>query len=83
MNAANEKLCIGDWLKEYVDVLERDNKLDKTIERLDPDTDLNAASDNEVKKALLINLYKDAKNADEINNLYFDYLCNRDTYHLI
>lgn len=83
MNAANEKLCIGDWLKEYVAVLERDNKLDETIERLDPDTDFNAVSDDGAKKALLINLYKDAKNADEINNLYFDYLCNRDTYHLI
>lgn len=83
MNAANEKLCIGDWLKEYVDVLERDNKLDKTIERLDPDTDLNVASDNEAKKALLINLYKDAKNVDEVNSLYFDYLCDRNTYHLL
>lgn len=83
MNAANEKLCIGDWLKEYVAVLERDNKLDKTIERLDPDTDLNAASDNEAKKALLINLYKDAKNADEVNSLYFDYLCDRNAYHLM
>ena len=83
MNAANEKLCMGDWLKEYVAVLERNNKLDETIERFDPDTDLNAASNNEAKKALLINLYKDAKNADEVNSLYFDYLCDRNAYHLM
>lgn len=83
MNAANEKLCMGDWLKEYVTVLERNNKLDETIERLDPLIDPEAAGDNEVKKTLLVNLYKDVKYADEINNLYFDYLCNRDSYHLI
>lgn len=83
MNAANEKLCIGDWLKEYVDVLERDNKLDETIERLDPLIDPEAVSDNEAKKTLLINLYKDVKYAEEVNNLYFDYLCDKDSYHLI
>ena len=83
MNAANEKLCMGDWLEEYVTVLERGNKLDETIERLDPFIDLEAVGDNEAKKTLLVNLYKDAKYADEINNLYFDYLCNRDSYHLI
>lgn len=83
MNAANEKLCIGDWLKEYVAVLERDNKLDETIERLDPRIDPEAVGDNEAKKTLLVNLYKDRDYQDEVNNLYFDYLCNRDTYHLI
>ena len=83
MNAANEKLCMGDWLKEYVDVLERDNKLNEAIEKLDSHVDPEAVGDNEAKKALIINLYKDAKYADEINNLYFDYLCNRDSYHLI
>lgn len=83
MNAANEKLCMGDWLKEYVAVLERNNKLDETIEKLDSHVDPEAVGDNEAKKALIINLYKDVKYADEINNLYFDYLCNRDSYHLI
>lgn len=83
MNAANEKLCIGDWLKEYVAVLERDNKLDETIERLDPLIDSEAVGDNETKKTLLINLYKDVKYAEEVNNLYFDYLCDKDSYHLI
>lgn len=83
MNAANEKLCIGDWLKEYVAVLERDNKLDETIERLDPLIDPEAVSDNEAKKTLLINLYKDVKYAEEVNNLYFDYLCDKDSYHLL
>lgn len=83
MNAANEKLCIGDWLKEYVDVLERDSKLDETIERLDPRVDPEAVGDNEAKKALIINLYKDRDNQDEVNNLYFDYLCDKDAYHLI
>ena len=83
MNAANEKLCIGDWLKEYVDVLERDSKLDETIEKLDPLIDPEAVGDNDAKKTLLINLYKDAKYAEEVNNLYFDYLCDKDSYHLI
>lgn len=83
MNAANEKLCIGDWLKEYVDVLERDSKLDETIERLDPLIDPEAVDDIEAKKTLLINLYKDVKYAEEVNNLYFDYLCDKDSYHLI
>lgn len=83
MNAANEKLCIGDWLKEYVDVLERDNKLNETIERLDPLIDPEAVGDNDAKKTLLINLYKDVKYAEEVNNLYFDYLCDKDSYHLI
>lgn len=83
MNAANEKLCMGDWLKEYVAVLERDNKLDETISKLVSHVDPEAIKDNEAKKTLLVNLYKDAKYADEINNLYFDYLCNRDSYHLI
>lgn len=83
MNAANEKLCIGDWLKEYVDVLERDSKLDETIEKLDPRIDPEAVGDNEAKKTLLINLYKDVKYAEEVNNLYFDYLCDKDSYHLI
>ena len=77
MNAANEKLCMGDWLKEYVAVLERDNKLDETIERL------GSLIDPEAKKTLLVNLYKDAKNADEVNSLYFDYLCDRTVYHLL
>ena len=83
MNAANEKLCIGDWLKEYVDALERDSKLDETIERLDPLIDPEAVGDNDAKKTLLINLYKDSKYAEEVNNLYFDYLCDKDSYHLI
>ena len=83
MNAANEKLCIGDWLKEYVDVLERDSKLDETLERLDPLIDPEAVGDNDAKKTLLINLYKDSKYAEEVNNLYFDYLCDKDSYHLI
>lgn len=83
MNAANEKLCIGDWLKEYVDVLERDSKLDETIERLDPLIDPEAVGDDDAKKTLLINLYKDSKYAEEVNNLYFDYLCDKDSYHLI
>lgn len=83
MNAANEKLCIGDWLKEYVDVLERDSKLDETIEKLDPLIDPEAVGDNEAKKTLLINLYKDSKYVEEVNNLYFDYLCDKDAYHLI
>ena len=83
MNAANEKLCMGDWLKEYVTVLERNNKLDEIIERLDPLIDPEAVGDNEAKKALIINLYKDRDNQDEVNSLYFDYLCNRDSYHLI
>lgn len=83
MNAANEKLCIGDWLKEYINVLERDNKLDGTIKRLDPDIDLSTAGGNEAKKTLLAKLYKDAKNEDEVNGFYFDYLCDRNTYHLL
>lgn len=83
MNAANEKLCMGDWLKEYVTVLERNNKLDEIIERLDPIIDPEAVGDNEAKKALIISLYKDRDNQDEVNSLYFDYLCNRDSYHLI
>lgn len=83
MNAANEKLCMGDWLKEYVTVLERNNKLDETISKLVSHVDPEAIGDNEAKKTLLVNLYKDVKYADEINNLYFDYLCNRDSYHLI
>ena len=83
MNAANEKLCIGDWLKEYVTVLERDNKLNETIERLDPRVDPEAVGDNEAKKNLIINLYKDRDHQDEVNNLYFDYLCDKDAYHLI
>lgn len=83
MNAANEKLCIGDWLKEYINVLERDNKLDGTIKRLDPGIDLNTAGGNEAKKTLLAKLYKDAKNEDEVNSLYFDYLCDRNIYHLL
>lgn len=83
MNAANEKLCIGDWLKEYVDVLERDSKLDETIEKLDPLIDPEAVGDNDAKKALLIKLYKDVKYAEEVNNLYFDYLCDKGSYHLI
>lgn len=83
MNAANEKLCIGDWLKEYINVLERDNKLDGTIKRLDPDIDLSTAGGNGAKKTLLAKLYKDAKNEDEVNSLYFDYLCDRNAYHLL
>lgn len=83
MNAANEKLCIGDWLKEYINVLERDNKLDGTIKRLDPGIDLSTAGGNEAKKTLLAKLYKDAKNEDEVNSLYFDYLCDRNAYHLL
>lgn len=83
MNAANEKLCIGDWLKEYINVLERDNKLDGTIKRLDPGIDLSTAGGNEAKKTLLTKLYKDTKNVDEVNSLYFDYLCDRNTYHLL
>ena len=50
MNAANEKLCIGDWLKEYVNVLELNNKLDGTIKRLDPDIDLSTVGDSKAKK---------------------------------
>lgn len=83
MNATNEKLCIGDWLKEYINVLERDNKLDGTIKRIDPDVDLSTAGGNEAKKTLLAKLYKDAKNEDEVNSLYFDYLCDRNAYHLL
>lgn len=83
MNAANEKLCIGDWLKEYVNVLELNNKLDGTIKRLDPDIDLSTVGDSKAKKTLLVNLYKDTKNADEVNGLYFDYLCDRAVYHLL
>ena len=83
MNAANEKLCMGDWLKEYVTVLERDNKLDETINKLVSHVDPEAIGDNEVKKTLITSLYKDKDHQDEVNSLYFDYLCDKDSYHLI
>ena len=83
MNAANEKLCMGDWLKEYVTVLERDNKLDETINKLVSHVDPEAIGDNEAKKILITSLYKDKDHQDEVNSLYFDYLCDKDSYHLI
>ena len=83
MNAANEKLCMGDWLKEYVTVLERDNKLDETISKLVSHVDPEAIGDNEAKKTLITSLYKDKDHQDDVNNLYFDYLCDKDSYHLI
>ena len=83
MNAANEKLWMGDWLKEYVTVLERDNKLDETINKLVSHVDPEAIGDNEAKKILITSLYKDKDHQDEVNSLYFDYLCDKDSYHLI
>ena len=51
-NIANEKLCFRDWLDEYVEVLNRENKLDETILRYEPKIDIDEVGDNKAKKTL-------------------------------
>ena len=81
-NIANEKLCFRDWLDEYVEVLNRENKLDETISRYEPEIDIEQVGDNQAKKDLVIALCKDKDRSDEMNMLYFDYLCAKGVYHL-
>ena len=82
MNSMNEKLCIGDWLKERAEVLEKEGKLGEAVKRLDPEARPEEAEGFEGKRALLESAYKKDENKDELNVLYFDYLCDREKYHL-
>ena len=69
-NVANEKLCFRDWLDEYVEVLNRENKLDETILRYEPEIDISEVGDNQAKKDLVIELCKDKSRSDEYSFLY-------------
>ena len=82
-NIMNEKLDIGAWLNEYVDLLEREGKLDEDLMKVSESYSPGALESDDEKKDLLKAFYKVPKNKAKLDELYLAYLNRDGVLHLV
>ena len=83
MVESKDKLDIRTWLDEYVNLLEKQGKLNETISELTDKYDPEGMYSDEDRKALIKDFFMKEENSEKLYSMYFDYLQDKTIIHLV
>jgi predicted transcriptional regulator len=83
MVESKDKLDIHTWLDEYVNLLEKQGKLNETISELTDKYDPEGMCSDEDRKALIKDFFMKEENSEKLYSMYFDYLQDKTIIHLV
>jgi hypothetical protein len=77
-----EKLDIHAWVKEYIKLLDKQDKLDEFITSYDERIDIRELKSSDAKRELAEFIVTN-NHPEDISKLYFDYLQDKTIIHLV
>ena len=78
-----EKLDIHAWVKEYIKLLDKQDKLDEFITSYDERIDIRELKSSDAKRELAEFIITNNQYPNDISKLYFDYLQDKTIIHLV